>query len=181
MGLGEKWQNVGERKFNGLFWGHLSCADIYVSAIAEGWFHTCAATIDGSLLCWGENNYGQLGLGSSDHQENIPMLVSLEAGKRMQGQQKEGLCRRKPYVLLIWEIDETQHSERIKWCRQRTINKCEPEFQYVRISPLAFGMPPLSRRCSTLCHKICKIFSIFSSLQVSWSNISLPDTGTHAL
>ena len=145
-GLGEKWQNVGERKFNGLFWGHLSCADIYVSAIAEGWFHTCAATIDGSLLCWGENNYGQLGLGSSDHQENIPMLVSLEAGKRMQGQQKEGLCRRKPYVSLIWEIDETQHSERIKWCRQRTINKCEPEFQYVRISPLAFGMPPLSRK-----------------------------------
>ncbi|MET0794276.1 MAG: DUF4215 domain-containing protein [Polyangiaceae bacterium] len=33
--------------------------------VAAGWSHTCAILDDGTLKCWGENEYGQLGLGDT--------------------------------------------------------------------------------------------------------------------
>src|SRR5207248_755322 len=35
-----------------------------VAAVAGGGFHTCARLSDGTLRCWGQNDYGQLGDGS---------------------------------------------------------------------------------------------------------------------
>jgi alpha-tubulin suppressor-like RCC1 family protein len=44
------------------------------SAIAAGWKHTCAATEDGVVQCWGENSFGQLGDGSV-RQSTLPRAV----------------------------------------------------------------------------------------------------------
>ncbi|AKU99479.1 regulator of chromosome condensation, RCC1 [Labilithrix luteola] len=37
-----------------------------VAAVATGTGSTCALVVDGSVLCWGDNTYGQLGLGKRD-------------------------------------------------------------------------------------------------------------------
>ncbi len=37
------------------------------SMVAAGQSHTCAVLDDGSLKCWGQNTYGQLGLGNTNH------------------------------------------------------------------------------------------------------------------
>ena len=36
-----------------------------VAAIGVGWYHACAVTTGGALWCWGYNDYGQLGDGTS--------------------------------------------------------------------------------------------------------------------
>jgi alpha-tubulin suppressor-like RCC1 family protein len=45
------------------------------SAIALGYAHTCVVA-SGNVLCWGWNEYGQLGIGSTTDQ-TIPVTLSL--------------------------------------------------------------------------------------------------------
>ncbi len=48
-----------------------------VAAIRAGYDHTCATVASGSLYCWGENGFGQLGNGSTNPNGEInPQLVS---------------------------------------------------------------------------------------------------------
>jgi alpha-tubulin suppressor-like RCC1 family protein len=48
------------------------------SAVSAGEFHTCGVTMSGTLYCWGENYYGELGTGTTTS-SNVPVKV---AGQR---------------------------------------------------------------------------------------------------
>jgi alpha-tubulin suppressor-like RCC1 family protein len=48
--------------------GFVDTGGLAMQGIAAGYQHTCAVTPDGSVMCWGNNGVGQLGLG---HTNNI--------------------------------------------------------------------------------------------------------------
>ncbi|SVD78327.1 uncharacterized protein METZ01_LOCUS431181, partial [marine metagenome] len=52
-----------------------SAAPASASVLAAGTYHTCAVLDDGSLYCWGDNNYGQLGDGT-DTNSHTPLAVN---------------------------------------------------------------------------------------------------------
>jgi alpha-tubulin suppressor-like RCC1 family protein len=47
-----------------------------ITTIATGVFHTCAVTTAGVPMCWGDNQFGQLGDGTSGNNRYMPMAVS---------------------------------------------------------------------------------------------------------
>lgn len=47
-----------------------------VSAVVLGDRHTCALTITGAVACWGSNQFGQLGTGSVNASESLPVAVA---------------------------------------------------------------------------------------------------------
>lgn len=47
-----------------------------VVMVAAGWGHTCALTSQGSVKCWGNNHYGQVGDGSSIENLHTPVNVA---------------------------------------------------------------------------------------------------------
>jgi hypothetical protein len=56
-------------------------AGVLATAISAGWGHTCAIVTGGGLMCWGDNNDGQLGINSSAILQSSPMAVNLGAGE----------------------------------------------------------------------------------------------------
>jgi alpha-tubulin suppressor-like RCC1 family protein len=54
-----------------------------VTAVATGCGHTLALTSAGSVLAWGYNEHGQLGVGKSPLQSDVPLKVKLPAGTKV--------------------------------------------------------------------------------------------------
>ena len=69
------WQ---QRRLLAPFWGP-GYSDLVFESVSVGYFHICGITVDGSGYCWGDNDYGQLGYGSSDLNNNLP--VSIDGGR----------------------------------------------------------------------------------------------------
>ena len=51
-----------------------------VLAITAGFFHTCAITSSHAAVCWGDNNYGELGDGSTVQRNTPTPVVGLSSG-----------------------------------------------------------------------------------------------------
>jgi alpha-tubulin suppressor-like RCC1 family protein len=47
-----------------------------VAAVGVGTSYACALTTGGAVLCWGDNTYGQLGIGSTLSNSAVPVAVS---------------------------------------------------------------------------------------------------------
>ena len=60
--------------------------------VSDEFSHTCALTADGAVLCWGDNNAGQLGNGNTGDRSSVPLPVGGAAGFRALAAGKEFTC-----------------------------------------------------------------------------------------
>ena len=69
--FGEELHSPKQRVFHG----------IHIASVSAAEDHGCAIDISHSLICWGDNDYGQLGVGNED-EINMPVKVMNDNGTR---------------------------------------------------------------------------------------------------
>ena len=55
-------------------------SDVNWKTVAGGGTHTCGIKTDGTLWCWGKNDFGQLGIETQDESLSLPTQVTSESG-----------------------------------------------------------------------------------------------------
>ena len=58
---------------------HIACLQgLVVKQITCGGDHSCALSVSGSLYCWGKNNFGQLGIGTTEDSKKPAACITLQ-------------------------------------------------------------------------------------------------------
>jgi alpha-tubulin suppressor-like RCC1 family protein len=72
---------LGTGTTNGVSWPHQVTipASTGWASVTAGWSYTCATRSDGTLWCWGANDYGQLGVGIPGGSYLLPQQVTTPA------------------------------------------------------------------------------------------------------
>lgn len=73
-----------------------------VQAVASWEDHTCALTTDGAVMCWGNNESGQLGDGTNTNRSTPVAVVGLDAGVRAIAAGAAHTCALKDATLMCW-------------------------------------------------------------------------------
>lgn len=90
---------------------HLFPTGVAGTALALADDHTCALISEGGVMCWGRNDYGQLGIGSTaniDRPERVGLLsgVCMHAHWQMHGASVSSsvFCKKKQNETSLWFI-----------------------------------------------------------------------------
>lgn len=60
--------------------------DVKAAALGSGWNASCVLRQDGTVYCWGDNTYGQLGRGTDDEHGSVPVAMLSDAQSLALGQ-----------------------------------------------------------------------------------------------
>jgi alpha-tubulin suppressor-like RCC1 family protein len=73
-----------------------------VTEITAGWFHTCARRADATLWCWGENDGGSLGDGTTDDRAAPTKVVALDDVDTIDAHQWQSCAWHGPGQVSCW-------------------------------------------------------------------------------
>lgn len=86
---------------------HVTALSVQATAIAAGWNHTCILTPAGGAQCWGLNQFGQLGNGSTTETDAAVDVVGLSSGvKAIVGGRRHGCALLQSGGMQCWGAND---------------------------------------------------------------------------
>jgi len=73
-----------------------------ISKISLGWDFTCALLIDGTTKCWGKNDKGQLGNGTSDNQISPSAVSTISTGQSIDSNREHSCLLKTDNTMSCW-------------------------------------------------------------------------------
>ena len=83
LSFGDQTKNIGDGPMEmGIYLSPHYLGDFIATAISTGVYHTCAVSKDGVVICWGDNDVGQLGLGHKNNECSGAAKNVVDLGKK---------------------------------------------------------------------------------------------------